>query len=271
MPQMDVYPLLMEIGAFGCGFLRRLFAAADAFDLPDTFDFGQQVSDRLQTNRAPIPDTTGVYRRALHFRTLLLCPRRWLVRLVPNHDCLRDDTDHVQIQFAGDHIVKPPVPIRLVRPEIPAEDRPGHRAIEREDLRPAANADVVAAPRRRVPVYDPQGAAGFAFQVRWERRTADDPDGLTVPMEPDGRFARAMLAVMGEMGVQWTGQKLIEVEDRAVPSRNLSLDDPHLGSSQSSVCRQLSGSHERIIRVERSCRPGNRSLPDRRCVGPAIR
>src|SRR5262249_46607551 len=130
-------------------------------------------------------------------------PAGGLVGLVPDDDGLGREPDELQAVLVGEDVVEAPVPVRLVGAEVLAEDRAGHGAVERQDFRPAAHADVMAEPCSRVPVDNADGAPRVALQVGREGRAADDPDGLPIPVEPNGGLTRATLGVMGQVGIQW--------------------------------------------------------------------
>ncbi len=127
---------------------------------------------------------TGV----LPSRSLLSRHLRWSVGLIAHNDSFGRDADHLQGEFPGEHVIEAPVPIGLVGAEVSSEDRPGDRGLEWKDLRLAPEADVMAEPCCRVAVDNAEGLyTCIPLQVCGEGRAPDDPDGLAVPMEPDGR------------------------------------------------------------------------------------
>src|SRR5262249_46353670 len=84
----------------------------------------------------------------------------------------------------------------------------------------------------RIPVYDAERAAGVPLQVGGERLTADDPKGTAVPVEPDGRLPGTVLGVVGQVGVQRPGQKLVQVEKGTVSGGDRLLHNPHRAASR---------------------------------------
>ncbi len=103
----------------------------------------------------------------------------------------------------------------------------GEHWVERDDVRSTTQLNVLAAPRRRIPVHDADRAARFSLEVLRKRRAADDPNRLPIPVEPDRRFPRPVFGVVSQVCVQRPRQELVEVENFTIPGRHLSLDDPH--------------------------------------------
>src|SRR5262245_42704856 len=93
------------------------------------------------------------------------------------------------------------------------ENRSRNVRIERKHFRSTPDAHVLAAP---APVHNAKCAARIAPEIGREGCSTNDPETHTVPMEPDRRFARTLLRTVGQVRVQRSGQKLIEIEERSI-------------------------------------------------------